>query len=75
MRTCFARWPPSSRFSALTATAKTRFGSGWAWLVLKDGKLAIGSTANRDSPLMGQDTAGLSGTPILGLDVWDTPTT
>ena len=71
MRTCFARWPPSSRFSALTATAKTRFGSGWAWLVLKDGKLAIGSTANRDSPLMGQDTAGLSGTPILGLDVWE----
>ena len=38
---------------------------------MKDGKLAIGSTANQDSPLMGQDIAGLSGTPILGLDVWE----
>ncbi len=54
---------------AFTGAAATRFGSGWAWLVLKDGKLAIGSTANQDSPLMGQDIAGLSGTPILGLDV------
>ncbi len=51
--------------------AATRFGSGWAWLVLKDGKLAIGSTANQDSPLMGQDIAGFSGTPILGLGVWE----
>ncbi len=56
---------------AFTGAASTRFGSGWAWLVLKDGKLAIGSTANQDSPLMGQDIAGLSGTPILGLDVWE----
>ncbi len=56
---------------AFTGAAATRFGSGWAWLVLKDGKLAIGSTANQDSPLMGQDIAGLSGTPILGLDVWE----
>ena len=45
--------------------AAGRFGSGWAWLVLEDGKLAITSTANQDSPLMtGQ-------TPILGLDVWE----
>lgn len=44
----------------------TRFGSGWAWLVVgKDGKLAVTSTANQDSPLMD----GL--TPILGLDVWE----
>lgn len=51
--------------------AATRFGSGWAWLVVKDGKLAVGSTANQDSPLMGEAVAGMSGTPILGLDVWE----
>jgi Fe-Mn family superoxide dismutase len=51
--------------------ATTRFGSGWAWLVVAGGKLAIGSTANQDSPLMGQAIAGLTGTPILGLDVWE----
>ena len=43
-----------------------RFGSGWAWLVKKDGKLAITSTPNQDNPLMDG-----SGTPILGLDVWE----
>lgn len=43
-----------------------RFGSGWAWLVVKDGKLAITSTPNQDNPVM--DGAG---TPILGLDVWE----
>lgn len=49
-----------------TKAATTRFGSGWAWLVVgKDGKLAITSTANQDSPLF----EGL--TPILGLDVWE----
>ena len=47
-------------------TAATgRFGSGWAWLVVKDGKLAIISTANQDSPLMDGQT------PVLGLDVWE----
>jgi Fe-Mn family superoxide dismutase len=51
--------------------AATRFGSGWAWLVVQDGKLAVGSTANQDSPLMGAGVAGLAGTPILGLDVWE----
>ena len=51
--------------------AATRFGSGWAWLVVQDGKLAVGSTANQDSPLMGDAVAGLSGVPILGLDVWE----
>lgn len=43
-----------------------RFGSGWAWLVSKDGKLAITSTPNQDNPLMDN-----SGTPLLGLDVWE----
>ncbi|MDE9495131.1 superoxide dismutase [Mn] [Xenorhabdus bovienii] len=52
--------------------AATRFGSGWAWLVLKeDGKLAVVSTANQDSPLMGEEIAGASGYPIMGLDVWE----
>ena len=56
---------------AFANAAATRFGSGWAWLVVKDGKLVVGSTANQDSPLMGESTAGISGTPILGLDVWE----
>jgi len=51
--------------------ATTRFGSGWAWLVLKDGKLAVVSTANQDSPLMGEAVSGVSGYPLLGLDVWE----
>jgi Fe-Mn family superoxide dismutase len=50
----------------------TRFGSGWAWLyVTPDKKLAVGSTANQDSPLMGKAVAGIEGKPILGLDVWE----
>ncbi len=49
----------------------TRFGSGWAWLVVNGGKLAIGSTANQDSPLMGKAVAGLEGKPVIGLDVWE----
>lgn len=53
------------------AAAATRFGSGWAWLVVKDGKLAVTSTANQDSPLMGQAVSGAEGYPILGLDVWE----
>ncbi|MBT0334888.1 superoxide dismutase [Mn] [Morganella morganii subsp. morganii] len=51
--------------------AATRFGSGWAWLVLKDDKLAVVSTANQDSPLMGEAISGTSGYPIIGLDVWE----
>lgn len=51
--------------------AKTRFGSGWAWLVVKDGKLDVVSTANQDNPLMGEAVAGVSGTPLLGVDVWE----
>ncbi|MBL9214340.1 MAG: superoxide dismutase [Mn] [Opitutaceae bacterium] len=50
----------------------TRFGSGWAWLVVgADKKLAVGSTANQDSPLMGKAVAGLEGKPVIGLDVWE----
>jgi Fe-Mn family superoxide dismutase len=48
-----------------------RFGSGWAWLVVKGGAATICSTANQDNPLMGEKIAGCSGTPILGLDVWE----
>ena len=47
----------------------TRFGSGWAWLLVKDGKLEISSTPNQDNPLM--DVADVKGTPILGVDVWE----
>ena len=57
--------------TAFANAAATRFGSGWAWLVVQDGKLVVGSTANQDSPLMGADVAGIGGTPILGLDVWE----
>ncbi|TWU16060.1 superoxide dismutase [Allorhodopirellula heiligendammensis] len=49
----------------------TQFGSGWAWLYVADGKLKVGSTANQDNPLMGEAVAGIAGTPILGLDVWE----
>lgn len=53
------------------AAAATRFGSGWAWLYVEGGELKIGSTPNQDTPLMGASVAGISGTPILGLDVWE----
>jgi superoxide dismutase, Fe-Mn family len=51
------------------SAATTRFGSGWAWLIVHDHKLAITSTPNQDNPLM--DVAEVKGTPILGLDVWE----
>ena len=54
-----------------SAAAATRFGSGWAWLYVDAGTLKVGSTANQDSPLMGAETAGIGGTPLLGLDVWE----
>ncbi len=47
----------------------TRFGSGWAWLILREGKLEISSTPNQDNPLM--DVAEVKGTPLLGCDVWE----
>ena len=51
------------------AAGMTRFGSGWAWLIVKDGKLEVSSTPNQDNPLM--DIAEVKGTPILGCDVWE----
>ena len=55
-----------AEFKTKFAAAGTgRFGSGWAWLVVKDGKLLIESTANQDNPIME------GGTPVLGLDVWE----
>ena len=54
---------------AFTDAAMKRFGSGWAWLVLQEGKLAIGSTPNQDNPLM--EVSDLKGRPLLGLDVWE----
>ena len=47
----------------------TRFGSGWAWLCVKDGKLSVCSTPNQDVPIM--SGVGGGGTPILGIDVWE----
>ncbi|MBN2612575.1 MAG: superoxide dismutase [Bacteroidales bacterium] len=49
--------------------AKTLFGSGWAWLILSDGKLKVTTTQNQDSPVM--DIAEVKGTPLLMLDVWE----
>lgn len=51
------------------AAGATRFGSGWAWLIVKDGKLEVSSTPNQDNPLM--DVAEVKGTPIFGVDVWE----
>jgi superoxide dismutase, Fe-Mn family len=53
---------------AFAKAAATRFGSGWAWLCVTNGKLEVCSTPNQDNPLMGE---GCEGTPILGLDVWE----
>jgi len=51
---------------AVNKAGAGRFGSGWAWVVLKDGKLSVTSTPNQDNPMMDG-----SGTPILGVDVWE----
>ncbi|MEO6538066.1 MAG: superoxide dismutase, partial [Ferruginibacter sp.] len=53
----------------LNAAGTTRFGSGWAWLIVMDGKLEVSSTPNQDNPLM--DIAEVKGMPILGVDVWE----
>ena len=54
--------------TSFSNAAATQFGSGWAWLCVKNGKLSVCSTANQDNPLM---KSGCGGTPILGLDVWE----
>jgi len=51
------------------AAGATRFGSGWAWLIVADGALKITSTPNQDNTLM--DIAEVKGTPVLGIDVWE----
>lgn len=68
-----ATWGSFDNFKAEFAKAAAgRFGSGWAWLVVKaDGGLAITSTPNQDSPVMGAAAACDGSTPILGLDVWE----
>ncbi|MGN7784197.1 superoxide dismutase [Niabella sp. 22666] len=53
----------------VSTAGATRFGSGWAWVIVKDGKLEVTSTPNQDNPLM--DVAEVKGTPILGIDVWE----
>ena len=55
--------------AAFSAAAGTRFGSGWAWLCVKEGKLEVCSSANQDNPFM--PGIGCGGSPILGLDVWE----
>ena len=55
----------------INAAGVGRFGSGWAWLYVSGGKLEIGSTANQDNPIMGKAVAGIEGTPVLGIDVWE----
>jgi len=54
---------------AFSNAAATRFGSGWAWLCVKDGKLSVCSTANQDNPIM--KGVGCEGAPIMGIDVWE----
>lgn len=56
---------------AFADAGASRFGSGWAWLVVKGGKLSVCSTANQDNPLMPAAFGGGQGTPILGMDVWE----
>ena len=57
-------------YEAFSNTGATRFGSGWAWLIVNaDKKLQVCSTPNQDNPLM--DIAEVKGTPILGMDVWE----
>ena len=53
----------------LNTAGTTRFGSGWAWLIVMDGKLEVSSTPNQDNPLM--DIAEVKGMPVLGVDVWE----
>jgi len=53
----------------MNAAGAGRFGSGWAWLIINDGKLEVTSTPNQDNPLM--DVADVKGTPLFGIDVWE----
>jgi len=53
------------------AAGVSRFGSGWAWLIVNEGRLEVVSTANQDNPLMGKEVAGVAGKPVLACDVWE----
>ena len=65
-----AKWGSFEKFQeAFSACAAGTFGSGWAWLVVENGKLKVGGTPNQDNPLM--KGVALKGKPILGLDVWE----
>ncbi len=55
--------------AAMNKAATSRFGAGWAWLIVRDGKLEVTSTPNQDNPLM--DVAEVQGAPILAVDVWE----
>jgi superoxide dismutase, Fe-Mn family len=61
----------SSFREKFSQAASTRFGSGWAWLVVRNGRLTVTSTPNQDNPLMDVVPSGERGTPILGIDVWE----
>lgn len=64
------KWGTFEKFKEEFANAGvTRFGSGWAWLIVANGEIEICSSPNQDNPLM--DIADKKGTPILGLDVWE----
>jgi Fe-Mn family superoxide dismutase len=55
--------------AAFAKAGATQFGSGWAWLCVKDGKVSVCGTPNQDNPLMPE--VGCGGTPILAMDVWE----
>ena len=57
--------------TAMNEAGTKRFGSGWAWLYAEGGTLVVASTPNQDTPLMGKSLAGVSGVPLLGIDVWE----
>ncbi|MFN4248465.1 MAG: superoxide dismutase [Flavipsychrobacter sp.] len=67
INTCFGSF--NAMKEKMNAAGLARFGSGWAWLIVKDGKLDVCSTPNQDNPLM--DIAEVKGIPILGIDVWE----
>lgn len=54
---------------SFNAAAMSRFGSGWAWLIVQNGKMLITSTPNQDNPVM--DIAEVKGKPVMGIDVWE----
>lgn len=67
INTCFGSF--NTMKEKMNAAGLARFGSGWAWLIVKDSKLDVCSTPNQDNPLM--DIVEVKGTPILGIDVWE----